>query len=111
MLHKTRVHIEPLRVPTPEYLARYLATQTWTLCQAFAWGDLLLLNDSTSEDGASEWAIVKGGRQVESITFSWCTEEEALSYLLRLQAGELCTDTGPLEPRFHPRTQPCAACA
>ena len=111
MLFPERLHCEPARAATAEILARFLTQQTWTLCQAFAIGDLVFLNDSTSEDGASEWAVHKDGQQLESITFSWCTEEEALSYIQRLQAGTLGRPYKTVAPRYHPKTQPCAACA
>lgn len=69
---------------TPEELAEKLAQHTWTLCTAFYVTDYpqyLFLNDSTHEDAAGEWAVVKreGDRlfQIESITFSWCSFELA----------------------------------
>lgn len=51
---------------------------------------LFFLNDSFSEDGAQEYAVVRNGRQIESITFSWCSRAEAhnhIDYLARWAAG------------------------
>jgi hypothetical protein len=112
VLHTNRIHCTPTRVETPAELALKLVDHNWTLCTAFRLGDdLLFLNDSTSEDGASEWAVVRGGRQIESITFGWCSYSQALDYITRLLAGTLGGDYGPITLRFHPATEPCHACA
>ena len=70
---------------SPEQLAHDLSQRTWTLCTAFLADDYLFLNDSFSEDGAQEYAVVKLGegwpKQVESITFSWCSQERALEHI------------------------------
>ena len=96
MFHKRRtwcIHV----VQSPEQLAEMLTQQTWTLCSGFAVAgheDYLFLNDATHEDGAGEYAIIKGGLcaerryQIESITFSWCTTAEALEYILAALRGE-----------------------
>lgn len=76
-------------------LARKLTAQTWTLCTCFELAGYLFLNDSTCEDGAQEYSVVKragpGDRplQVESITFGWCAEEQALSYIQQAIRGEM----------------------
>lgn len=111
MLFPRRTFSQPTAVPTAEDLAKKLTQHTWTLCSAFQLDNLLFLNDSTSPDGAGEWAIIKDGQQVESITFSWCTEQEALVYIRRLQSGDLGTPITAITPSFHPPHQPCAACA
>lgn len=81
-------------VATAEELAEKLSgdNHTWTLCTGFRHGGFLFLNDSFSEDGAAEWAVVRESdlRQVESITFGWCTEAEALRYIRGVLAGEAC---------------------
>jgi hypothetical protein len=67
-------------VASAEELAHMLSKRTWTLCSGFyvhGHPDYLFLNDATSENGAGEYAVVKGGMegphvQVESVTFSWC---------------------------------------
>lgn len=80
---------------TPEEVARLLTGSTWTLCTAIELSGYLFLNDSTSEDGAREYAVVKkpagpGGQfvQVESITFGWCSYERALDHVRRALSGE-----------------------
>ena len=111
MLFPTRLFSEPALISTAEVLAEKLTQHTWTLCTAFQLGALLFLNDSTSEDGAGEWAILKDGQQIETITFGWCSTEQALDYISQLQSGTLGTPFGAITPRFHPPRQPCAACA
>src|SRR5258708_6207573 len=64
-------------VESQELLASMLTERTWTLCSAFSvkgHEEYVFVNDSTSEDGAAEFAPVKrlpDGTyvQVESITF------------------------------------------
>ena len=81
---------------SPEQLATNLTERTWTLCTGFELQGYLFLNDSTSENGAQEYGVVKlpekpGGKhfQVESITFGWCTYEKALGYIRKAIAGEM----------------------
>jgi hypothetical protein len=76
----------------PEELARNLVDITWTLCTGFRIGAYYFLNDSTSEDGAQEYAVLRqmpDGRllQIESITFGRCRAEEALHYVKQALAG------------------------
>ena len=49
---------------------------TWTLCTGFSLQGFLFLNDSFSEDGAQEYAVVRDGQQIESITVSWMSRAE-----------------------------------
>jgi hypothetical protein len=94
MFHKQRVWcVTP--VESAEVLAEKLTQHSWTLCTGFQLGSYLFLNDATSEDGAQEYAVVKCPpsdgheyRQVESLTMSWCTYNEALVYIRRTLAGE-----------------------
>ncbi len=96
MMHTNRVWCVH-EVESAEELARKLTSSTWVLCNgAFVRGypGYVFLNDSTSEDALQEYAIVKGGldatshRQVESITFSWCSYDQALLHIQRALAGE-----------------------
>src|SRR5687767_11394290 len=70
-----------------EDLVRSLTERSWTLCQAFAIADLLLVNDATSEDGAQEYAVIRDGRLIESVTVSWCEADQLLAILRELEAG------------------------
>ena len=124
MMHSKRVwHLS--EIPSAEELARMLTEQTWTLCSGFyvaGHPDHLFLNDSTSEDGAQEYAVVKGGRlgashhlQIESITFSWCNHERALEHIARTLAGDNDSNdfARPVVPRLetpeeHGRCHHCA---
>lgn len=78
-------------------LAHKLTEQTWTLCSGFqiaGFEEYLFLNDSTCEDAAAEFAVIRGGIdsaawiQVESITFSWCTYDRALELINQCLAGK-----------------------
>ena len=63
---------------------------TWTSCTGFKLGKYLFLNDQLSEDGAGEWGVVLADslRQIESVTFGWCTLEQALKLINDCLAGE-----------------------
>lgn len=78
-----------------ERLAHQLTEFTWTGCQAMQLGQYLLANDATSPDGAQEYGVLRQDPndasrliQIESITFSWCTEEQALELLQAMLRGE-----------------------
>jgi hypothetical protein len=100
MFHENRVwSVGP--VASPEQLAEKLTDQTWTLCTGFyvaGHDNILFLNDSTHEDGAGEFAVVKAkigdteGVQIESITFSWCSRDQALSFIWQALSGEMDKD-------------------
>ncbi len=72
-----------------ETLARDLR-RTRVLCTGFRLGGYLFLNDSTSEDAIQEYAVVRERdlEQVESITFGWCSPENALQYVQEAVAGK-----------------------
>ena len=86
MMHSRRWCVGAVR--DAEELAHKLTESTWTLCTGFQLGEYVFLNDSTSEDGAQEYAVVKRLSatqwvQLESIIFGWCTLERALNHVLR----------------------------
>ena len=123
MMHKKRTWCVSPKT-TPEEVAELLTRTTWTLCTAFELSGYLFLNDSTSEDGAQEYAVVKRPTdpagpfvQVESITFGWCDPPKALDYVRRVLAGEF--DTGDFAAEVSPRLETpdehraryCQACA
>jgi hypothetical protein len=113
MLHKNRRFVV-VDVASPEELAEKLTQHTWCGCNGFRLGELLFLNDSTSPDGAQEYAVVRGGRQIESITFSWCTVAEALGHVRQLLDGTLGEDAlGAVSNRIESPAQhgTCAHCA
>ncbi len=93
MLHRNR-HWCVSPVESAEELAKKLTDTTWCCCTAFELGGYLFLNDSTSPDGAQEFAVVKrdGGQgkpvQIESITFGWCDEAKALQHIRNSLAGD-----------------------
>jgi hypothetical protein len=65
--------------------------QTWTLCTGWRYKGWLWLNDSLSENGAQEYAVVKEADMVqwESITVSWATEEFLRKFIQDLEQGEI----------------------
>ena len=85
MLFNSRVHsIE--HVEHTVDLAEKLTNYTWCRCQGFSLRGLLFLNDSSGPDGAQEYAVVIDnkdgtGKQIESITFSWCNTGKAIRYI------------------------------
>jgi len=89
-----------VEVATAEELAEKLTEHDWTACTGFEHGGYLFLNDSTSADGAQEYAVVRRSdlRQIESITFGWCTRLEALHYIQRTVAGEFTEELGSVAP-------------
>ena len=97
MMHETREY-SVVAVATPEELAKKLTEYTWCGCNGFLldWRGrtLLYLNDSTGPDGAQEYAVIQaigGGafEQVESITFGWMDEKEAISAIRDMHVGSL----------------------
>lgn len=108
MMHKSRAH-SLTTIATLDDLTEKLTDHTWTTCTGFAWRSLVILNDSTGPDGAQEYAIVKGGVQVESLTVSWMKRERLAEILTRLDAEEPTDTYGRVEVRPHPKGS-CAAC-
>lgn len=82
MMHRNRRH-RIKELATLEELADKLTNYSWTVCCGFRVGDLILLNDATSEDGAQEFAVIRDGRQIESLTASWMKEAR----MLEVQSG------------------------
>lgn len=87
MIHRDRIWCVVDR--EPEALAADLTAYSWTLCTGFRCRGYLFLNDSSSEGGAQEYAVVResDGQQVESITFSWCSYQEALAHIQDAVSG------------------------
>lgn len=123
MMHANRVWCVTPKA-SPEEVARLLSEATWTLCTAIGLSCYLFLNDSTGEEAAQEYAVLKrpaepGGPhvQVESITFGLCDEAKALDYVRKVIAGEF--DAGhfatPVRPRLETpaehKARFCQACA
>lgn len=119
MMHKTRV-FGVAEIADPAELAAKLQGQTWTACTAFKSGPYYFANDSFSEDGAQEYAVLREVSpgvlaQIESITFGWCTPEKALHYVKETLAGKYDVEasrtlTYPAD-RFQSPHPTCHACA
>jgi hypothetical protein len=109
MLHRKRTWCV-LDGGAAELLAEKLTEHTWTGCTAFELQGYLFLNDSTSADGAQEYAVLKrpvapAGAffQIESITFGWCDREKALALVRQVLAGEFdeADYRRAVKPRLH----------
>lgn len=96
MLHADRIW-SVSELGSAEELARNLTESTWCCCQAFQIAGhprYVWLNDSTSEDGAQEFAVCRLGlakgdiRQIESITFGWCDYEKSLQFIRETLDGK-----------------------
>jgi hypothetical protein len=88
MIHHKRAYKVTLDRYDVDSLARALTEHSWTLCTSFNILDIVLFNDSFSEDGAQEYAVYRVGEgQIESLTVSWMTFEFVRETLLRLIAG------------------------
>jgi uncharacterized protein involved in tolerance to divalent cations len=92
MLHKSRRWGVTI-VASAEELAEKLTEHDWTCCTGFDFGGFYWLNDSTSESGAQEYAVVvktESGPildQVETITFGWMNRAQALDRIERFVNG------------------------
>ena len=100
MLHQNRM-FGVIAVQSVGELVENLTEHTWTLCTGFSLEGLLFLNDSFSEDGAQEYAVVRDGRQIESLTVSWMSRAEAwtdVDWLVRGGGGDYGAVDIQMEP-------------
>ena len=91
MFHANR-RFSVATVDAAEQLVDMLHKRSWCLCQGFRHRNYLLLNDSTSEDGAGEFAAYKQlpddyVLQVESLTISWMNRIEIEQCIRELVQG------------------------
>jgi hypothetical protein len=71
----------------------------------------LFLNDSFSEDSAQEYAVVRDGRQIESLTVSWMSRAEAHNTIDAVLHGSE-VDYGPVSPTLEDADDhTCPLCA
>jgi hypothetical protein len=111
MVHTTRRFcVTP--IATLEALVEQLTQSTWTRCTGFSYQGLVFLNDAFSEDGAQEYAVLRDGLQIESLTVSWCTPERLTDRITALFAGG-GADLGPCTPILEDATTHgrCGHCA
>lgn len=120
MLHANRVWCVS-RADSAESLARQLTGTTWCGCTGFQFGCYWFLNDSTGPDGAQEYALIKiddghgHSLQIESITFGWCNQQQALEHIQATLAGRYdhsdfahAVDPTIETPEQHGRCHHCA---
>lgn len=121
MLHDKRVWCVG-EVESAEDLARKLTESAWCCCTAFqvqGFPQYYWINDSTSEDAAQEYAVLiqRNGQyiQLESITFSWCTQTQALQYITKTLNGDDDANPffGPVSPTIQTAKEHgrCPLCA
>jgi hypothetical protein len=110
LIHRYRV-FRVTAIDDIDELAEKLTASTWTGCTAFRIRDIVLANDSFSADSAQEYAIVRDGRQIESITVSWCTKKTLARTLAQLIDGTYGSDYGPALLRTDHPEGSCAHCA
>ena len=102
MLHRKRVwQVTPAE--SLEWLAEKLTQFTWCGCSGFSLGSYLFVNDATSGDGAQEYAVLRRREehyvQIESLTFSWMSEAQALALIEQVLAGNFDEEHyGAIEP-------------
>ena len=108
MIHRHR-RFNVAKIASAEELVAKISSCTWTLCTGFDLQGYLFLNDSFSEDSAQEYAVIKDSRQVENITFSWCSVEKATQAILDILRGRTI-DTGPVSPRLDHPDGTCSLC-
>jgi hypothetical protein len=91
MLHRKRIWVVA-EAESAERLSHHLTQCTWCGCNGFRLGRYLFVNDATSPDGAQEYAVLRSEVndyvQIESLTFSWMNECQALEIIQRVLAGE-----------------------
>jgi hypothetical protein len=105
-------------------LAHKLVDYDWTGCTAWQLDGVIYANDSTGPDGAQEYAAIlieqdgRGpdgaglimGRQVETITFSWCTVDRAAEIIRQVAAGVYGMDQ-PITLQVDGPGHECPLCA
>lgn len=108
MMHKNRAHSR-VEVWTAEQLAEKLTQHDWTMCSGFKFKGHLYLNDSTSADGVQEYAVFRDApdengeyEQIESITFGWMTETEALKMIEAIASGQYGAPFTKQKLNLHP---------
>lgn len=116
MLHTRRHRIT--NTETSAELADLLTGESWTLCTGFRTpAGTLWLNDSTSEDGAAEFAVLRetsrgSWRQIESVTVSWIERGKLLELAERIDRGDLDDNSARVaRPQLDHSEASCELCA
>ena len=86
-MHKNRSY-QVSEIADLAVVVEKLTQYDWCGCNGFRWASLTLLNDATGGDGAQEYAVFKGGKQVESLTVSWMKPEDLSETLTKLDKGD-----------------------
>jgi hypothetical protein len=100
------------QIDSAETLARRLTATTLCGCAGFQIGRYFWLNDSTSPDGAQEFAVVRFVNdgvwiQLESITFRWNDYAKTLELILATLNGQDDRNSWrkPVQPRLETRAE------
>ncbi|MFO0941569.1 MAG: hypothetical protein U0930_12475 [Pirellulales bacterium] len=92
MLHSLRMW-GVQAIEWPESLACKLTNVIWPHCRAYELKGYIFANDTSLSGGTQEYAVLKPARsgnsltQIESITFSYCTEQSALERIEAVCSG------------------------
>ena len=117
MLHRNRRFVLANVAQAADLLQKFKGpVTTWTLCTGWRYQGWLWLNDSTSENAAQEYAVVREADMVqwESITVSWASPDFLRKFIGDLDRGEV---EGPFygqitnrieTPEQHGRCELCA---
>ena len=118
MWHKQRKFVVADVASAEELLDKFKGeVGTWCLCNGWRCQGCLWLNDSLSENGAQEYAVVREAdmTQVESVTVSWMSREELGQFLRSLASQEnpliLEVVTNTIESGEEHRRSRCPLCA
>jgi len=109
VIHNRRVYQVSTFASIEAMVAELTRVSTWTLCSAFEAEGLTLFNDAFGEDGAQEYAVFRGGEQIESLTVSWMTAARLVELLRGLAAGGGVT-YGTGRPSTDHGREPCRFC-
>jgi hypothetical protein len=104
MIHKSRRHnVE--ECPSIEAMARRVHGHNWCGCVGFKAGSLYMLNDSFQE-GGSEFAVIRHGVQLDSLTVNWYELPKLIEDLKRMDRGEWPAEFGACAWKPH-EVGPC----
>lgn len=106
MFHKNRTWCVGEYTDLNQLAEMVSGDSTWTLCSAFKFHNILLLNDSISEDSLQEYAIVREEEdgsytQIESFTVSWMNPVKFAGLIWDYHTGK----EGVWCSTVHPRIQ------
>ena len=98
MMHGKRV-FSVAEVPDAATLADKLANHSWCMCTGSKARRRVLSERFHGRGWICEFAVFRGGRQIESITFGWCDVAKALPHRGLRELSRPSQGAGMLLPR------------